>query len=96
MLFADTQFKRENVGDCLATVANEFCRPEQDLLALVAAELRRVVRGDLESLARMLGPARRHGPDHLVGVGIPHFDDVLGLDAPPADAHRLLDDRLFH
>ena len=96
MLFADAELECEHVGDGLAPVADEFGRLEQDLLALEAAELRRVVRRDLEGLAGMFGIPGGNRPDHLVGVGIAHLDNVLGFDAPSSDAHRFLDNRLLH
>ena len=49
---------------------------EQDLLALVARQLRLEGLRLGEGLAHMLRPRRRHRADHRVVVGIEHLDDA--------------------
>ena len=65
---------------------------QQDLLALVARELRLEGLRLGEGLAHMLRPRRRHGADHRAVVGIEHLDLLVGLDALAGDAHRLVAD----
>ena len=68
MLFADSEFQSQPVGDALATPSDQFSGPEQYLLALVAAERRFVGCGDLEGPSRMTAIAGWNGADQIVGV----------------------------
>ena len=65
----------------------------QDLLALIARQLRLESFGLGERLAHMLRPRRRHRADHRAVVGIEHFDLPVGRNALAGDAHRFMADR---
>ena len=90
MLFADAKFQRQPVGDVLAALADQFGSAEQDLLALVTGQLRLVGGCDFKGAPRMLGRAGRHRADHLVGIGITDFDNLVGMDDFAANAHALV------
>ncbi len=92
MLLADAKLQGQHLGDRLLALADQLGSPEKDLLALIAGQLRGVVGRDLESPRGMFRRARRHRADYLVGIGIEHFDHILGGHLLAADAHGFIDD----
>ena len=90
MLLADAELEGQPVGDVLAALADQLGGAEQDLLTLVTGQLRLVGGCDFKGAPRMLGRAGRHRADHLVGIGIMDFDNLVGMDDFAANAHALV------
>ena len=88
ILPAQTRLCRDDARELLLAVAQELGGAQQDLLALIARELRLERLGLGESLAHMLGPRRRHGADDGAVIGISHLDALVGVHPLARDPHR--------
>ena len=89
VLFGETGLGRDEIGDLITLRHQALGHAVQDLLALVAGELRVVTRRDLEGAAHVRRRGLGYGADHLVRVGVEDVDGLVPLEALPGDADSL-------
>jgi hypothetical protein len=90
ILPAEAGFRRDDAGKFFLARRKQVRGLEQDLLALVARQLRLEGLRLREGFAHMLRPRRRHRTDHGAVVRVEHLDLAVGLDTLAGDAHRLV------
>ncbi len=83
-------------GEFVPAIAQELGGLLQDLLALIARELRLESPGLGEGFADMLGPCSRDQSDDAVVIGVPDLDHVVGRGQLAGDPHRLAPHRRLH
>jgi hypothetical protein len=87
ILLGDAKLQRDDIGKLVPPGDKPLRRAQEYLLSVISTELGAVARGNLEGPYRMLSLARRHRADHRVGKGITDFDNVVGIDLFPGNAH---------
>ena len=86
VLQAETRLQRDQARQLFLARDQQLGRPEQDLLALVARQLRLVVVRDPERLGHQFRRGARHGADEAVVPREPHFETRSRIDLLAGDA----------